>query len=274
MSLRQQILQFIDEEPISIQTLYAKFPEQKQSTVRGRLYECLGKSVQRVGKGLYISSTAIVETGDAREIINTMVNDHNDKFDFIFLDVPYSASGQKGGNRHLFTLETISPRDFNEFLPKCVSLLRTDDSFICFMFTSGKSSKPAFEKYFTAFQNTNLKLAAQGSYEKLWANGNPMNMGKYKMPDEYIMLFNKSGKFDKKNIPLRFSLTPNFDYPTAKPYEMIKSLVNSFTNQFQWVFDPFVGSGVMVQVCKDLKRFCHVIDISENSIQKFVLPKL
>ena len=145
MSLRQQILQFIDEEPISIQTLYAKFPEQKQSTVRGRLYECLGKSVQRVGKGLYISSTAIVETGDAREIINTMVNDRNDKFDFIFLDVPY---------------------------------------------------------------------------------------------------------------------------------EMIKSLVNSFTNQFQWVFDPFVGSGVMVQVCKDLKRFCHVIDISENSIQKFVLPKL
>lgn len=109
MSLRQQILQFINEEPISIQTLYAKFPEQKQSTIRGRLYECLGKSIQRVGKGLYISSTAIVENGDARVIIDTLINDKNDKFDFIFLDIPYSASGQKGVT-DIFLLLRLSAR--------------------------------------------------------------------------------------------------------------------------------------------------------------------
>jgi len=274
MSLRQQILQFIGEEPTSIQTLYAKFPDQKKTTIRGRLYECLGESVKRVGKGLYISSTAIAETGNALEIIDQMVED-NDKFDFIFLDIPYAASGQKGGNRNLFSLNKITPEDFATFLPKCQSLLRTEDSFICFMFTSGRSSAPAFKRYFKAFENTDLKLAGQGSYEKLWANGNPMNMGKYKMPDEYIMLFNKSGNFDKyKDVPLRFSLTPSFDYPTAKPYSMLRSLIGTFTSQFQWVFDPFVGSARLVQACKDLGRFCHVIDCNEDSIQKFVLPKL
>jgi hypothetical protein len=275
MSLRQQILQlFTDNEPVSIHTLYNRFPDQKQTTLRGRLYECLGKSVTRIGKGLYISSTAIVETGDARVLIDNLVHD-GDKFDFIFLDIPYKAAGQKGGNKNLFNLDTISPEDFTELLPKCESLLRTEDSFICFMFTAGKTSAPAFKKYYKAFSHTNLKLAGQGSYEKLWKNGNPMNMGKYKMPDEFILLFNKSGNFDKwKDLSLRFSLSPNFDYPTAKPYPMIHSLVNTFTNKFQWILDLFVGSGVIVDVCRDLKRFCHVIDSSEESIENFVLPKL
>lgn len=275
MSLRQQILMlFTDDEPVSIHTIYNRFPDQKQTTLRGRLYECLGKSVTRIGKGLYISSTAIVETGDARVLINNLVQD-GDKFDFIFLDIPYSAKGQRGTNRKLFNLDTISPRDFTEMLPKCEQLLRTDDSFVCFMFTAGKTSAPAFRKYYQAFQYTNLKLAAQGSYEKLWKNGNPMNMGKYKMPDEFIMLFNKSGNFDKwKDVPLNFSLAPNFEYPTAKPYPMIRDLVGAFTDKFQWVLDMFVGSGVMVDVCRDLQRFCHVIDSSEESIESFVLPKI
>lgn len=73
---------------------------------------------------------------------------------------------------------------------------------------------------------------------------------------------------------LEFSLSPDFEYPTAKPYEMIKSLVKSFTKPKEWVFDPFVGSAKIVRACKELGRFCHVIDVSETSFNKFVFPNM
>ncbi len=274
VGLKRQILSVIGSEPVSVAQLYAKFPEQKETTVRGRLYELLGNGVTRVGKGLYISANTISEVGDARKIIDNIVEE-GDKFDFIFLDIPYEANGQRGGNRDLFTCDKISPYDFAQLLPKCESLLRTEDSFLCFMFTQGKTSLPAFKRYYKHFENTSLKLAAQGSYEKLWPNGNPMNMGKYKMPLEHIMLFNKSGNFSGYELEqLEFSLSPDFEYPTAKPYEMIKSLVKSFTKPKEWVFDPFVGSAKIVKACKELGRYCHVIDVSETSFNNFVFPLL
>ncbi len=275
MGLRQQILELFEPGvKISTQQLYAKFPKQKKTTVRGRLYDCLGKSVKRIGKGLYVSATSIVEFNDARKAIDRMIEEE-DKFDFIMLDIPYHAKGQYGGankKKNFFPLDKITPAEFNTFLRKCTKVLRNEDSYICFMFTSGKTSEPRFRKYSKAFFNCNLQLCAQGSYEKFWATGRRMNIGKYDMPEEYIMIYNQSGKFDKQNIPLKFSLTVDLSYPTAKPYIMIKSLVKSFTKKFDWVFDPFVGSGTILKVCQELGRFCHVIDSSPISIYKHTLP--
>ena len=43
-------------------------------------------------------------------------------------------------------------------------------------------------------------------------------------------------------------------YPTEKPYDLIKILVEQSSNKDDLVVDPFCGSGVVGQVCKDLKR--------------------
>lgn len=272
-SLRKRILEIMlkNGSTMTIKELYNKFPNQPQTTVRGRVYENVGKGITKVGRGLYISSKAIIEKGNTLEIIDRMVEE-GDTFNFIFLDIPYDSKGQKGKNRNLFPKATISPEQFGEFITKAEKLLATDDSPIAFMFTSGKCSKSAHDKYLNKFENTRLKLAKDvGTYTKLWSNGNRMNIGKYLMPIEKIYFFSRSGnvKISEKH----FSLTPPFrDYPTAKPLPMIKSLVKQLTNVGDWVFDPFGGSSKVLQACTHLNRKCHMIDICDESINNYALP--
>jgi len=73
--------------------------------------------------------------------------EEGDLFDFIFLDIPYDAAGQKGGNRALFKCNTISPQEFGSLIGKLELLLKTDTSPLIFMFTSGKTSEAAYKRY-------------------------------------------------------------------------------------------------------------------------------
>lgn len=260
---------------MSLQEIYENFPEQKETTIRGRVYDAMGKGVQRIGKGLYVSENAVVELGNSLEIIDRIVEE-GDKFEFIFLDIPYEGAGQRGGNRDLFDLDRISVGQFTEFIGKCETLLKTDKSPLLFMFTDGKTSKKYRIDYLNAiFTGSDLKKVCEGSYYKLWKNGNPMNMGKYPMPKENLYVYTKSGQIDNlENILLDFSLTPDFLYPTSKPYPMIEKLVSQFTKIGDWVFDPFGGSGKILKACVSLGRKCHTIDNSENSINNFMLLEL
>lgn len=279
MSLRKQIISLLDEskEQMTMQELYAQFPDIAKTTVRGRIYDALGDGIHKLGKGLYISQKAIVEQGNALEIIDRLVAE-KEQFEFIFLDIPYEAAGQKGGNRDLSTFTTINPDEFGIFMKKCVQLLKTDNSPLMFMFTSGRSSKPMHDKYFNKVLEANLKQCRIiGGYEKLWSNGNPMNMGKYKMPTENLYLFSRSGELDINitELKLNFSLTPNLRlYPTAKPYPMIHSIVKQLTNTGDWVADFFAGSGVVLKACIELGRKCYAIDRSEVSVEQHLLPLL
>lgn len=275
MSLRQRIVDALKNKgkKMTMKEIYNEFPEQAKTTVRGRVYRAVGKGITKVGKGLYISTDAIIEHGNSLEIVDRMV-DEGDKFDFIFLDIPYKAQGQKGGGRNLFDADTISVEQFGEFVQKLELLLKDDNSPLAFMFTSGKSSKRAHDRYMAQFEKTGLKQVREmGTFMKLWPNGKRMNMGKYDMPLENIYFFSKSGKIEGiEEWILDFQLVPDIKlYPTAKPYQMIAKIVEQATKVGQWVFDPFGGSGVTLQACLDLGRKCHIVDCSERSIQNHIL---
>lgn len=272
MGLRKDILKQMSKrgKEITMKELCEKFPDQPKTTVRGRVYESIGKGITRLGRGLYISSDAIIEQGDSLEIIDRMVEE-GDVFDFVFLDIPYKAGGQKGGNRNLFDKDKITPEQFGVFVSKVEKLLRTDDSPIAYMFTSGRSSKAAHDRYFKQFDNTELQLCDKiGTWTKLWANGNRMNMGKYLMPPENIYFFSRSGKVDVGDVD--FSLSVKFkEYPSVKPYPMIKSLVEQLTKVGDWVLDPFGGSGKILKACLELNRKCHIIDSDDVAINNHIL---
>jgi hypothetical protein len=278
MSLRQRILDVLKStgNKMSMMELYTKFPDIAQTTIRGRVYENVGKGITKLGKGLYISSEAIVEHGDTMQIVDNMVS-QGDLFDFIFLDIPYDAAGQKGGNRDLFSCDKISPTQFGNLIGKLEILLKEDTSPLIFMFTSGKTSKPAHDKYMQQFNNSSLKMCNRtGSYVKLWNTGNRMNMGKYLMPAEHIYVFSKSGNVNNLDQwILDFQEVPNLkEYPSAKPYPMIRKLVEQATQIGDWVLDPFGGSGKILKACKELKRMCHIIDSSDIAINNHIIPLL
>lgn len=274
MSLRQKIMNLLNnkQKPMSMKDIYTHFPGIAKTTVRGRVYDSLNKGVIRVGKGLYITAEAIVEQGNSLLIVDRMIRE-GDLFDFIFLDIPYDAAGQKGGNRDLFACDKISVEQFKTFIDKCALLLKEDTSPLLFMFTSGTTSKRAHDKYMD--QISLKQCPVIGTYQKLWSTGNPMNMGKYIMPKENIYVFTKSGVLDPNlSIPnLDFRLVPDLkEYPTAKPYAMIETLVKTFSKVGDWVLDPFGGSGKTLKACLNLNRFCHIIDSSSRSINNHLLP--
>ena len=278
MSLRQRILDIfkVEGKKMSMQELYTKFPDIAQTTIRGRVYENVGKGITKLGKSLYISSEAIVEHGNTMEIVDNMIS-QGDLFDCIFLDIPYDAAGQKGGNRDLFSCDKISPTEFGDLIGKLELMLKDDTSPLLFMFTSGKTSKAAHDRYMTQFNRSSLKMCTRtGSYTKLWSTGNRMNMGKYLMPTEHIYIFSKSGYVGNLNQwILDFQEVPNLkEYPSAKPYPMIKKLIEQATQIGDWVLDPFGGSGKVLKACKELKRMCHIIDSSDIAINNHIIPLL
>ena len=281
MNLRERVLNAIKKygESMTMGEIYALFPDTFKHTIRARVYENLGHGVKRIGRGLYISSDAIVEHGNSLEIIDRMIQE-GDQFDFIFLDIPYEAPGQRSGgpngNRNIFPLDMISPDEFEEYVQKLHMLLRTDESPVVFMFTSGRSSKKAYQDYTSRFANCGLKKCSHsGTYMKLWPNGNRMNMGKYKMPIEWIHFYSRSGKIDGLiDWTTAFADVPDRSYPTAKPYTMIKQLIQQGTKIGDWVLDPFGGSGKVLRACLELKRKCHIIDNGDDSFNNHLIPTL
>lgn len=53
-----------------------------------------------------------------------------------------------------------------------------------------------------------------------------------------------------------------------------KILVKQSTKINDWVLDPFGSSGKILQACRELKRKCHILDISEESVEKHMVHLL
>lgn len=67
MSLRKKIVELLNSkgEKMSMKDIYTNFPEIAKTTVRGRVYDSLGKGIQKIGKGLYVSAQAVIEHGNS-----------------------------------------------------------------------------------------------------------------------------------------------------------------------------------------------------------------
>lgn len=278
MTLLSKILNYVklqNTQEAELQELYAYFKDEKQTTIRGRINEVVGKKLIRAGRGRYILISddvdAIVEKCDSKiavpYILASLIY-----YDMIFLDIPYKTSGQKSGNRNILTYDLIEPEEFEKMALSIEKMLRTEDSQVYFMIAGGKSSAKDALKYLTAFGPTNLKVAAKGSYTKLTNKGSVANMGKYPMPPEDIFIYSHSGKLAKpEETILDFELTraplpKQGGYPTQKPLSLLKQIIKQSTNIGDKILDLFGGSGVTLQAALELNRKCHIFDIADDAI--------
>ncbi len=282
--LKQRILEFVKtSKKVTLEDLYNKFDQTKTSTIRGRVNEAATTNLLiRVSRGVYVFAgadlDAVVIHGNTIEELPNIVK-AGIKYDMVFLDIPYNLAGQKGGNRNLANYSLIEPDIFQDLLQHIVKCLKNKHSQLYFMIAGGKSSYKKALKYIEAFDKTDLKLAGKGSYTKLTNTGTVCNMGKYSMPPELIFVYSKSGGLLKYNTQLEFSLKRpplpvSGGYPTQKPEELLSTIIEQSTYPGDLILDPFGGSGVTLQEALKLGRKIHTIDISEESINKFILPKL
>lgn len=254
---------------LEIHDLYSAFPEEKRTTIRGRINENVNNGITRVSRGLYISSDVIIEHADIMKRLDSL-KESGMQYDFIFLDIPYKSTGQRGGNRKIAKFNTISVSEFQELLDKSKDIL-TDDGTIQFMITSGKSSKREVDKYINCFNNAGYIQLKRGAYTKMNANGTKCNIGKYLLPPEEIIIYAKK-ELDVSNWTVDFAEVRVLDYPTQKPVSLVEKLLIQATKIGDWILDPFGGSGAMLKACRKLKRKCHIMDISAKSIYEYILP--
>ena len=256
---------------LEITELYDVFPDEKRTTIRGRVNENIGKGITRVGRGLYISSDVIVEHANIMERIGDM-REAGLKYDFIFLDIPYKSAGQRGGKRKIANFDTITPEQFQSMLDGIKDLL-SDDGTIHFMITSGSSSRKEVDKYKACFGNAGYVMLKEGSWTKMNANGTRCNIGKYLLPEEEIIVYAKHA-MDVTGWNLLYDDVRTLGYPTQKPVSLLEKMVSQATRIGEWILDPFGGSGAMLETCMNLGRCCHIMDISETSIYDYIMPIL
>lgn len=281
MSLLNRIINYmkLQTKEVSLNDVYERFSEIKQSTIRGRINESVGTKLIRVGKGKYVLISedveAIVEQLDSRFAIPNILASLL-YYDMIFLDIPYYTSGQKGGNRDLSTYNLIMPEEFEGMIMEVQKMLRTEDSQLYFMIAGGKSSKKDAMKYLTAFGPTNLKVAAKGSYTKLTSKGTVCNMGAYEMPPEEIYVYSHSGKLlkpEETQLDFRLQRPPlpkSGGYPTQKPFNLLEQIIKQSTNIGEHILDMFGGSGVTLEAALKLKRKCHIFDLADDAIKRMI----
>jgi len=286
MGLQKEILDYISQfkTTIDLKDIYNHFNgKAEKSTIRGRLNEAVStKQILRPERGLYLIAgakvEAIIEHCDAEKGIFQIMK-ANIYYDLAFFDIAYACGGQKGGNRQLNPYDTVNPEQLADLLKETQKVLRTENSQLYFMMAGGKSSQGMAKKYLSAFEQTNLKLAAKGSYTKTNKNGSVCNIGKYPLPAENIFIYSHDGKLSKpEDTQLDFTLQrpplqKSGGYPTQKPLELLMQIIRQSTNVGDKILDFFGGSGITLEASVLLKRFCHIFDISKFAIEEHILKK-
>ena len=57
-------------------------------------------------------------------------------------------------------------------------------------------------------------------------------------------------------------------HPTQKPVNLLKELIEIFTDEGDVVIDPVAGSGSTLRACAELKRTCYGFEIKKEFCKK------
>lgn len=283
---KEQVSQAVKTEPKSIKQV-AKETGILEPNVR-RILGVGAKdgTFERVDEGVYVlkkdgKELAFIEVGNAVNALPRLV-EQGRTFDVIYSDLPYASAGNIGGNRPL-GFGTITPEVYaNDIVPQYVKLLSSPDASLIHIMTTGKSSlKQATEYNNAILNNPDLKLVAIGSYVKLRRSGEVANMGKYPLPAEAVLVFNKSGA-KPADLPASFeirALDPRYEnpkgyYKTEKAVELVNKLLEYTSETGDDILDPFAGSGAMGAEAVKLGRIPYNIEINPDVVEKYTRPRI
>lgn len=256
MTLKDKLVEFLANHAKELRDIYEHFNDEKESTIRGRLNENIGKCFKRIERGVYIATAgetqALLIEGDAWKVLD---NFEDDSFDAIITDPPYSALDeqmQTGSTRkrNLNKGWDFETNDIDETLyAKMLRVLKPGGHFFCFMPASKHDTIDYIHDQVKTAEKAGFTFNAQWVWDKkhvsLGYNGRPRH--------ELIMFFSKGKRhMYPAGHPMR--RTPDvLEHPrimskkekvhqTEKPIALIMDLVEFSTLPGDTVLDPFAGS--------------------------------
>lgn len=299
LSLAERIYSILVKhgQPLSIKEIHDEIQDKPRESIRGRIYDNIGKKFQKVARGVYWiekdDAACVVIEADGRQEGLQLLNDNC--VDAILTDHPYDVPGNYGTNRNFTSEYSCFQYTLDDFKEKA-RVLKNGGFLIEFLPTEGAGN---FEYLYK------LKIMAKEAglfyYAKVpWKKGNfCANLGKSKKNSEDIMIFFKGPQAralrpDKKKIlkgfkdakmsGSAFMLPTEFDYqpPTKKerihqaekPVDLLVELLEAFTLPGEIVVDQFAGSGVLGAAALKLKNRIAILFESLHENVKKIAKRL
>jgi DNA modification methylase len=172
--------------------------------------------------------------------------------DLVIADPPYEiVSGGGGGcfgteqREYHKGVKTLSDGFDNAVLDECKRVLKI---FNCYFFCSKDQVLQIL--LWAKENNMNTDILC---YHKL--NPIPTTNNKYLSDTEYIIFMRGQGAYlggdyaSKKKYFLQNNSKSEFDHPTVKPLNIIRTLITNSSKEYDIVLDPFMGSGTTAVAC-------------------------
>jgi len=234
---------------------------------------------ERVDKGVYRlkkdgQDIAFIHPGDSVEILPRLAKE-GFKADMIFLDIPYKTGAVTGGNRGA-KFNFITVPEFKTVVESVKEITKSEKTPVFYMYSQAKSGLAQMAKYTDEMFKAGFKPVAKGEYTKLQKDGVTRTRNMRGEPDypEGIILFTRSGEFDKGQPNLNFKMVRPKGYQTEKPAEMLNQIIKMSTDEGDVVLDPFAGSGVTGAEAVKEGRQAVLIEKSQKAIDENIKPRL
>lgn len=280
-------------EVFTLQALYDLFPEEKQTTIRGRVYrELIGRgTVKKEGKGIYSftgshGQKGVVINGDARDL--TQIKDQS--IELIIADHPYEIT--QGTNRSFNSTyeETTFYYTLNDFQEK-YRILKDGAFLVEFLPEMKETNADYLMECLTNAKRAGLKFYAKVPWYKAeLRDGKLVDHSafvgrKAVMEDVYIFSKGKPRALRKRlqgtverlesgaseMLPAVFIEAPvrpaDRRHKAEKPATLLKRLISALTLEGETVVDQFAGSFVAFFAALSLNRNAVAIELNSEFVK-------
>ena len=263
MTQEQKIKEAIKWEQLSIKQL-SKKTWILEPNIRRILWQgTLKWKFKRIAKWIYKIdsenwSTWIFKMCDSLKEIKKV----NEKFDMIFLDIPYKTKAVIWWSRWV-KYPLINKNDFWEFLKDLKNVLKDDKTPIYYMFSNAQSWLKEMLEYNSHFEKLWYKRVDYWEWTKLFWNWQlATNMRWNIMPNEWIALYTLSWNTNEYWTRIMNFTLPKTRVASQKPFEMLKQLILQSTKVWDLVLDPFAWSWIFWKVALNLWRNVRLFELS------------
>lgn len=267
MTQQQSIMDILQDGPLHIKEV-ASITWFKEASIRRVLWQwVIVGTFARVSEGVYTLSSwntkAIFIHWDSLQEIKRL----NQKFDLVFLDIPYKTVAVTGGNRWI-KYSTISPNEFNILLKDIKNVIH-NDSYIVHCYSNAPSGWKQMTDYNDRLLANWFKTIQKNRWQKLFGNGNvATNMRGNVMPAESLDIYSLSGKQTWYSMEW---VLPKTKVASQKNPQIIQYILESFVKTWQWILDPFAWSGIVSRVALELSINSVSIEINDMRFNKEVI---
>ncbi len=194
---------------------------------------------------------------------------YTDLFDLIICDPPYPTIKTNGWNQY-FIPEALPVMIYNLYKSRSSQENALGRGGIFMLFGNPMCVGSYYQALESIRHDSGLEIHTPNQHlvwQKPFSTKNPQR--RYATYHEHILVWGDGFKGEMQDwtnrVSPRMDWIINKSHPHRKPKSMITQFVLNHTNIGDWVLDPFAGSGVVYEVCKELDRNYVGYEIDEEA---------